>query len=161
MKTQNSFIKSIDLSLLLVLPIVFLALLTFSLNASAQKTTKAKTENAATSDDKEVMKEGAYQKVDEMPLFPGGDTALLKYIGDSTHYPKEAKIKAIQGKVITRFMVKADGTVSNVSVLRGVDPLLDHEAVRVVATLPKFTPGKLKGKNVPVWYVVPITFTLK
>jgi protein TonB len=161
MKTQNSFIKSIYLKLFLIIPMVFLALVIFSLNASGQKTTKAKTENAVTSADKEVMKEGAYQKVDEMPLFPGGDTALLKYIGDSTRYPKEAKIKAIQGKVITRFMVKADGTVSDVSVLKGVDPLLDHEAARVVATLPKFTPGKLKGKNVPVWYMVPITFRLK
>jgi protein TonB len=58
-------------------------------------------------------------------------------------------------------MVKADGSVSKVSILKGVDPLLDNEAKRVVATLPKFSPGKLNGKNVPVWYVVPITFTLK
>ncbi len=94
-------------------------------------------------------------------MFPGGDMALLRYIGDSTRYPKEAKIKAIQGKVITRFKVNADGTVSDVTVLKGVDPLLDHEAARVVATLPKFTPGILNGKNVPVWYVVPITFALK
>jgi protein TonB len=132
----------------LVLPLIILLLTLLSLNVSGQKT-----------DTK--MVDGAYQKVDVMPLFPGGDEALLKYIGDSTQYPKEAKLKAIQGKVITRFMVKADGTVSKVSILKGVDPLLDNEAKRVVATLPKFSPGKLNGKNVPVWFVVPITFALK
>ena len=141
-------LKSGKQNLTLVIPIIFLIITLFSLDVSGQK---AKTK----------MTDGAYQKVDVMPLFPGGDEALLKYIGDSTHYPKEAKLKAIQGKVITRFMVKADGTVSKVSILKGVDPLLDDEAKRVVATLPKFSPGKLNGKNVPVWYVVPITFTLR
>ena len=108
------------------------------------------------------VKEGAaYKVVDEMPIFPGGDVALLKYIADSTHYPKDAKISGIQGKVITRFMVNADGTVSDVTVLKGVNASLDNEAVRVVRTLPKFTPGKLNGTNVPVWYMVPIDFKLK
>lgn len=108
-----------------------------------------------------AMTDGAYQVVDVMPEFPGGDKALLKYISDSTRYPKEAKGKAIQGKVITRFMVKADGSVSDVSVLKGVNPLLDNESIRVVKTLPKFTPGILKGTKVPVWYMIPITFALK
>ena len=108
-----------------------------------------------------AMKDGAYQVVDVMPEFPGGDKALLKYISDSTRYPKEAKEKAIQGKVIAHFMVKADGSVSDVSVLKGVNPLLDNESIRVVKTLPKFTPGILKGTKVPVWYMIPITFTLK
>ncbi len=107
------------------------------------------------------MKDGAYQKVDKMPVFPGGNAALLKYIADSTHYPKDAKISGIQGKVITRFMVGKDGTVSDVSILKGVSASLDIEAVRVVSTLPKFTPGKLKGTNVPVWYAIPIEFKLK
>jgi protein TonB len=96
-----------------------------------------------------------------MPVFPGGDEALLKFIADSTHYPKEAKVMGVQGKVITRFMVKADGTVSDVTILKGVNPALDNESKRVVSTLPKFTPGKLNGKEVNVWYMVPITFALK
>ncbi len=109
-----------------------------------------------------VVKEGvAYKMVDEMPVYPGGDIALLKYLADSTHYPKDAKISGIQGKVITRFMVGEDGTVTDVSVLKGVSASLDNEAVRVVSTLPKFTPGKLKGTNVPVWYAIPIDFKLK
>jgi TonB family protein len=106
------------------------------------------------------MTDGAYQTVDEMPVFPGGDQALMKYIADSIRYPNEAKAKGIQGKVIARFMVKADGSVSDVSIVEGADPFLDKEALRVVQMLPKFTPGKLKGKTVPVWYMIPIDYKL-
>ena len=161
MKIKNFSIKTIGLKLFLVPSTVLLALLIFSFNASGQESTKVKTEKAASASVKEGMIDGAYRVVDEMPLFPGGDVALLKYIADSTRYPKEANSMGIQGKVITRVMVKADGTVSDVKILKGVNPLLDKEAKRVVATLPKFTPGKLNGKDVPVWYMVPITFTLK
>ena len=99
--------------------------------------------------------------VEEMPMFPGGDVELLKYIFEHTNYPEVAKENNIQGKVIVRFCVTAKGTVSQISVLKGVDPELDKEATRVVSTLPLFKPGKQGGKPVPVWYMVPITFTLK
>jgi periplasmic protein TonB len=99
--------------------------------------------------------------VEEMPLFPGGDAELLKFIGEHTNYPEVAKENNIQGRVIVRFCVTAKGGVSQVSVLKGVDPELDAEAMRVVTTLPPFKPGKQGGKPVPVWYMVPITFTLK
>lgn len=99
--------------------------------------------------------------VEEMPMFPGGDAELLKYIGEHTNYPEVAKENNIQGRVIVRFCVTAKGTVSQISVLKGVDPELDKEAMRVVSTLPAFKPGKQGGKPVPVWYMVPITFTLK
>jgi protein TonB len=99
--------------------------------------------------------------VEEMPMFPGGDAALLTYIGEHTNYPEVAKENNIQGRVIVRFCVTSKGGVSQVSVLKGVDPELDKEAVRVVGTLPPFKPGKQGGKPVPVWYMVPITFTLK
>jgi TonB family protein len=99
--------------------------------------------------------------VEEMPMFPGGDTELLKYISENTRYPENAKLQNLQGKVIIRFCVKADGGVSMASVLRGVSPDLDAEAMRVVNTLPAFKPGKQGGKAVPVWYMVPIAFTLK
>jgi TonB family protein len=107
------------------------------------------------------QKEGdAYLTVDEMPMFPGGDAELLRYIAVNTKYPKEAKDQNIQGRVITRFKVNADGTVSDVSVLKGVNTYLDAEALKVVSTIPKFTPGKLNGVAVPVWYMVPISFSL-
>jgi len=99
--------------------------------------------------------------VEEMPMFPGGDIELLKYIMEHTTYPDIAKENNIQGRVIVRFCVTAKGGVSQVSVLKGVDPELDAEAIRVVNTLPAFKPGKQGGKPVPVWYMVPITFTLK
>jgi TonB family protein len=99
--------------------------------------------------------------VEQMPMFPGGEVALLKYIGENTQYPVAAKEQNIQGRVIVRFCVTAKGGVSQISVLKGVDPELDAEALRVVETLPEFKPGKQGGKPVPVWYMVPITFTLK
>jgi TonB family protein len=148
MKTKRTFMNTVNQKQLLVLPIAILALTLLSLNASGQKTETG-------------MTDGAYQKVDIMPEFPGGDAVLLKYIGDSTRYPKDAKEKGIQGKVIVRFMVQKDGTVSDVSVLQGVSPSLDSESIRVVKTLPKFTPGELNGKKVPVWFMIPITFSLK
>ena len=99
--------------------------------------------------------------VEEMPMYPGGDVELLKYIMEHVQYPEVAKENNIQGRVIVRFCVTAKGGVSQVSVLKGVDPELDKEAIRVVNTLPAFKPGKQGGKPVPVWYMVPITFTLK
>ena len=99
--------------------------------------------------------------VEEMPMFPGGDIELLKYINEHTNYPDVAKENNIQGRVIVRFCVTSKGLVNQVSVLKGVDPELDAEAVRVVSSLPPFKPGKQGGKPVPVWYMVPITFSLK
>jgi len=99
--------------------------------------------------------------VEEMPMFPGGETELLTWIANNTQYPEVAKENNIQGKVIVRFCVTSKGTVDRVSILKGVDPELDKEAIRVVQTLPAFKPGKQGGKPVPVWYMVPINFTLK
>ncbi|MBE3084809.1 MAG: energy transducer TonB [Bacteroidetes bacterium] len=99
--------------------------------------------------------------VEEMPMFPGGETELLKYISEHTQYPEVAKENNIQGRVVVRFCVTSKGGVNQVSILKGVDTELDKEAIRVVNTLPTFKPGKQGGKPVPVWYMVPITFTLK
>jgi protein TonB len=99
--------------------------------------------------------------VEEMPMFPGGEQALLAFIGEHTQYPEVAKENNIQGKVIVRFCVTSKGGVDKVEILKGVDPELDKEAIRVVKTLPTFKPGKQGGKPVPVWYMVPINFTLK
>ena len=102
-----------------------------------------------------------YVVVEEMPMFHGGDAALLKYIGENTKYPELAKENNIQGRVIIRFCVTSKGSVSQISVLKGVDPELDKEAIRVVKSLPTFRPGSQGGKPVPVWYMVPISFNLK
>jgi len=108
-----------------------------------------------------VGEEIPFVVVEEMPSFPGGDAELLKFIGENTNYPETAKENNITGRVIVRFCVTAKGGVSQISILKGVSPELDQEAMRVVTSLPEFKPGKQGGKPVPVWYMVPITFTLR
>jgi TonB family protein len=98
--------------------------------------------------------------VEKMPAYPGGDAALFKYIYENVKYPPEAKEQGIQGKVILRFMVTSDGAVEDITVIRGVHPLLDAEAIRVMSIMPLWIPGTQGGKPVNVWYSVPISFTL-
>jgi len=98
--------------------------------------------------------------VEEMPMYPGGDSELLNFISQNTQYPEEAKAQKIQGRVIARFFVSTEGTAEAVTVLKGVHPLLDAEAIRVVSMLKGFTPGKQNGIPVNVWYMVPISFAL-
>ncbi|MCX6255905.1 MAG: energy transducer TonB [Bacteroidia bacterium] len=98
--------------------------------------------------------------VEEMPVPPGGESGLLKYISDNTKYPEVARENNIQGKVIVRFCVTSKGGVDQVSIFKGVDPELDAEAIRVVKTLPPFKPGRQGGKPVPVWFSVPINFQI-
>ena len=99
--------------------------------------------------------------VEEMPMFPGGDAALLAYLRENAVYPEIAKENNIQGRVVLQFCVTASGGVSKISVLKKVDPELDKEAMRVVSTLPAFKPGKQGGKPVPVWYQAFILFKLQ
>jgi len=98
--------------------------------------------------------------VEQMPEFPGGELALRKFIAKNVNYPAIARESDIQGKVFVRFEVTKTGSVDKVSVVRGVDEILDNEAIKVVKKLPKFKPGKQRGKNVSVWYTVPINFKL-
>jgi len=99
--------------------------------------------------------------VEEMPKFPGGDQALFNHLYENLKYPPEAKAAGIQGKVILRFIITAEGKVADVTVVRGVHPLLDEEAVRVMSSLPDWIPGKQGGRPVDVYYSVPISFALK
>ena len=101
-----------------------------------------------------------YSSAEQMPQFPGGEAALMKYIQSHIQYPPTAAKNHVQGRVIVRFVVWKDGSVSEVNVVRSVDKDLDREAVRVCKTLPKFTPGRQNGKAVDVWYTVPVTFKL-
>jgi protein TonB len=113
----------------------------------------------------EVQEEAAEPEpfliVEEMPLFPGDQPALMKWISEHIEYPEVAKENNVQGRVIIRFCVTSKGGVDMVNVYKSIDPELDAEAVRVVKTLPAFKPGKQGGRAVPVWYVVPINFQLK
>jgi TonB family protein len=108
----------------------------------------------------QVLSETPYVVVEEMPMYPGGDAELLNYIAKNTKYPEAAKEAKVEGRVIARLVVTKEGNADGVSIIKGVHPLLDEEAVRVVSTLKGFEPGKQGGVPVNVWYMVPITFTL-
>ncbi|MCQ2973719.1 MAG: TonB family protein [Bacteroidales bacterium] len=98
--------------------------------------------------------------VEDMPEFKGGDKALMKYIAEHVVYPEIAKENDIQGKVFVKFVINEKGKVTNVQLLRGVDPLLDKEAIKVIESLPDWKPGRQSGKNVKVSMQVPINFQL-
>ena len=98
--------------------------------------------------------------VENMPEFPGGDAGLMKYIQKNVKYPPIAKEYNITGKVYVSFIVDKSGSVTDVKIVRGVDKSLDAEAVRVVKSLPKYKPGKQRGKAVRVMFTIPINFTL-
>ena len=108
-----------------------------------------------------VEEEKPYTMVEQMPQYPGGPAELLKYIAKNLRYPTIAQENGIQGRVILRFVVSATGEVKDITVLRSLDPYCDKEAIRVVSTLPKWIPGKQNGRNVPVYYTLPIQFKLQ
>ena len=101
-----------------------------------------------------------FDVVEVMPQFPGGQIAMLKYIMENMKYPEQAMKEGIQGRVAVSFIVEKDGSISNVRPVLSVHPLLDKEAVRVVKSMPKWTPGKQNGKPVRVRFNVPIMFKL-
>ena len=98
--------------------------------------------------------------VEEMPEFIGGVEKLYEYLGNNIKYPEQAKDFSIQGKVFVQFVVWKDGTIRDVNVVRGVHPTLDKEAVRVVKSMPKWTPGKQRGKPVNARFTLPIKFKI-
>lgn len=99
--------------------------------------------------------------VEEMPEFPGGQQAILKYLSESIKYPVDAQEKGIQGRVSCSFVIQKDGSITGIEVIRGVDPSLDKEAIRVIRAMPKWKPGRQRGKVVAVKYTVPVTFRLE
>ena len=104
--------------------------------------------------------EEVFMVVENMPEFPGGLNACLKFLADHVAYPKEAAEKKIQGRVIVQFVVMKDGSIANARVIRSVDPLLDAEALRVIGLMPKWKPGAQRGQAVNVKFTMPITFRL-
>lgn len=102
-----------------------------------------------------------FESVEEMPSFPGGMSALMKYLADNVKYPVDAQENGLQGRVVVSFVVERDGSITNVQAVRSVYPSLDSEAVRVVEAMPRWKPGKLNGLPVRVKYNVPVTFSFQ
>lgn len=101
-----------------------------------------------------------FDVVEVMPQYPGGPIAMLKYIMENIKYPEQAMKEGIQGRVTVRFIVEKDGSISDVRPVLSVHPLLNKEAVRVVESMPKWSPGKQNGKPVRVRFNVPVMFKL-
>ena len=123
---------------------------------------KAKEDIAAPEPPKHVVEETKiFTVVEQMPMFPGGDPALMRYLSTNIHYPTVAAENGVQGRVVVGFVVERDGSITDVNVLRSVDPSLDREAMRVVKSMPRWQPGKQNGSAVRVKYQVPVSFRLQ
>ena len=105
--------------------------------------------------------EKVFQSVEQMPQFPGGEAALMRYLSSHINYPPMASENGVQGRVVVQFVVDKTGKVGEVKIVRSVDKDLDKEAARVCASLPKFTPGRQNGQAVSVWYTLPVSFKLQ
>ena len=112
-------------------------------------------------EEEEVTEQEIFQIVEEMPAFPGGEQKLLEYVAKNVKYPQIARESGIKGRVFISFVVEPDGSVSNVKVLRGIGGGCDEEAMRVVKSMPKWKPGKQRGKAVRVSYMLPVNFQLQ
>lgn len=108
----------------------------------------------------QILKEAPFVLVEQMPVYPGGDVELLNFIKNNTKYPEQAIAEKIEGRVILRFIVNTEGNTEAISILKGVHPLLDAEALRIAGMLTGWNPGMQGGKAVNVWYMIPVTFTL-
>lgn len=115
-----------------------------------------------TVDEEVVVEDDIFVVVEENPQFPNGGTAgLLQYLGKNIKYPTIPQENGTQGRVTVQFVVNKDGSIVDVKVIRGVDPYLDKEAVRVISTMPKWIPGKQRGVPVRCKFTVPVTFKLQ
>ena len=112
-------------------------------------------------EEEEVEEQQIFQVVEEMPEFPGGMGECMKWLGKNMKYPTISQENGVQGRVIVQFVVNRDGSIVDAVVARGVDPYLDKEALRVVGLMPKWKPGKQRGKAVRVKYTLPVMFRLQ
>ncbi len=122
---------------------------------------KAKEVIAQPEPPKHVEENKVFEAVEQMPSFPGGDAALMRYLSDNINYPAVAAENGVQGRVVLSFIVERDGHITDVNILRSVDPSLDREAIRVVKSMPRWIPGKQNGQSVRVKYKLPVTFRLQ
>lgn len=157
------------LKALFVLPVAFAAVTVISCTSPKEKKAEANQEPASAPEmqvvtyapqPKEAAQGEVFQVVEEQPMFPGGMGEMMKFLQQNVKYPKEAQDQGKQGRVIVQFVVNKDGSISNDTIVRSVDPLLDAEAIRVVRSMPNWTPGKQKGEAVRVRFTLPVTFRL-
>ena len=180
MMSMNKSSRWNRLRALAVVPVIALALLAFAntksvaavvtangqQNRAVQSTMQSpvaveRNAEAQVTDESNPQSETIYKSVEQMPMFPGGEAGLLRYLQENIQYPPEAAKNNVQGRVILQFVVDKTGQVGEVKILRSVSEELDAEAVRVVKSLPKFEPGRQDGKPVAVWYTLPVSFNIR
>ena len=164
MITKNEKVKGLWWRLLVTLPVLAVMLV-----ANTNATAKEQNEEQPKAEVKNLedirikisqSKDSIYEagNVEVMPQFPGGDEAMMKFIQENTVYPENAKKNGIGGKTFVSFTIEKDGSIVDVKVLRGCDKECDAEAVRVVKSMPKWKPGKVKGQPVRVHFMMPFVF---
>ena len=131
------------------------------INAEVDQTEVIEEYVAPEVEEEEVVEQEIFQIVEEMPAYPGGDQKMMEYIAKNIKYPQIARESGIQGRVFVGFVVEPDGSVSNVKIMRGIGGGCDEEAMRVVKSMPKWKPGKQRGKPVRVSYTLPVNFKLQ
>ena len=180
MMTMNKSSRWNRLRALAVVPVIALALLAFANTKSVAAVVTANGQQdravqstmqspvaveqnaeAQVTDESNPQSEKIYKSVEQMPMFPGGEVGLLRYLQENIQYPPEAAKNNVQGRVILQFVVDKTGQVGEVKILRSVSEEIDAEAVRVVKSLPKFEPGRQDGKPVAVWYTLPVSFNIR
>jgi len=130
-------------------------------NSKENSTIFASSENQASKP--AIQKPGnkdIYEKVEKMPMYPGGVNELMSYLAKNIKYPADALAKGIQGRILVRFIVNNVGKIEKTEILRGLNPSCNKEALRVVNAMPEWTPGEQNGKKVSVYYTLPIVFKL-
>ena len=137
----------------LILLVIVIAPARANAQDKREKTTQTRKDTAT--DDK------VYEVCEQMPIFEGGDAALLKYLRENLKYPDKTKDRGVQGRVVIGFIVEKDGSLTDVKVLRPVDIDLDAEALRVIKGMPKWIPGRQNGKRVRVRYLLPVHICLQ
>lgn len=154
--------------------ILFIAVLSFGFMANAmaqhfddeeevveKKVVEKKVEEKKVEVIEQSESDEVFEVVDKMPSFPGGQGAMFDFMARNIQYPKVAEENGVQGCVIVTFIVKKDGSLSYVRIVKSVDPALDKEALRLIKSMPKWSPGINKGKYVNVKFTVPVTFRLQ
>lgn len=170
MMTKKRSRKIAGLKLLLILPVTALFFILFSCSSkdadpaeliSEQELANLKTETIL-EDSQDIIEDEVFVVVEEMPTFLDGDLNKFRdWVQKRIRYPKEAAVNGIQGKVFVKFVINKDGTLSDAEIMRGVDPLLDNEALRVVNSSPVWVAGKQRGENVRVRFSITVNYQLQ
>lgn len=158
-KTKSKF-KAVA-KLLFVVPVILSIAFIVSCTGSPKDETKpAPPDNASRIQDSNNPDKVIFDVVEQMPQYPGGDDARIKYLAKNLKYPEEARKEGIEGKVFVTFVVEKDGSITGAKILKGIGGGCDEETIRVIENMPNWEPGKQRGKTVRVRFNMPIIFKL-